>query len=209
MKSIKLRFCLVIILAMTSLISVGFATWVATNEVVTTADGAVIVEDVLKTNNYITCSSEDITKFSYFDTGFVNNDGSISTTGYITSKVKINIDTCKVQFKDSDTLAIDLTLEQEILSTFNSTGNFEMTVEVTGSNFRLDDSYPGNKKCLTILYIDSFKDLSGYVEITIKYKFEIKNIDYYIETVLPELRKEEFNFIISARLSGAEVVKNG
>ena len=219
MKSIKLRFYLVIFLAMVSLISVGFATWVATNEVITTADGAVIVEDVLKTNNYITCSSEDITKFSYFDTGFVNDDGSISTTGSIVSIVNVNMDTCKVQFKDSDTLAIELALEYSELSLFKTDG-MEMIVEVveldednkpitTNTCVGYEEPLSNSKKYITHLYIDDFKDLSGSVKIQITYTFIISDMDYYQEKILPILRTEEFNFVVSARLTGAEVVNNG
>lgn len=219
MKSIKLRFYLVIFLAMVSLISVGFATWVATNEVITTAEGAVIVEDVLKTNNYITCSSEDITKFSYFDTGFVNDDGSISTTGSIVSIVNVNMDTCKVQFKDSDTLAIELALEYSELSLFKTDG-MEMLVEVveldednkpiiTNTCVGCEEPLSNSKKYITPLYIDDFKDLSGSVKIQITYTFKIIDMDYYQEKILPILRTEEFNFVVSARLTGAEVVNNG
>ena len=206
MKKVKLTYYLVMLLALISLVSVGFASWSVTDDFSTSTSGMIVVEDVMKANDYIVCDSSNVTKFGFFKTGFVDSVGKISNIGTISTTLTINIDNCKKKFSDCNTLEIDLSLESEHLSIFNSVGNLEMSVELkNGENVITTNNTSGNKIYLSIFDLSGFKSLYNEVTISVVYTFEIKNNEYYTTTVYPILLRETFNFVLSAKLTGKVV----
>ena len=203
MKGLKFRFYVVMILATLSLVSVGFASWIASESISESVNGLIVVEDVRKVNEYITCSSEDITMFRFFKTGFVNSDGSISTTGNITANLTIDLDTCESEFSDCNTLEVQIDLMQENFALFNSQGNLTKTVIVKkGSETIASLTTTNETMCVTTFDVPI---TSGDVEIQVVYSFTIENLDYYKTNVYPKLLNDEFNFILSAKLTGKKV----
>lgn len=206
MKKIKLTYYLVMLLSLISLVSVGFASWTVTDDFSTTASGMIVVDDVMKVNDYITCDSSNLTKFGYFKTGFVDENGEISKVGTIATSITINIANCKRKFNDCNTLEIDLNLESQYLSLFNSVGNLEMSVELkNGDNVITTTNTSGDKLYLSIFDLTNFKSMYDKVTIDVVYTFEIKNNEYFTTEVYPILRRESFNFVLSAKLTGKVV----
>lgn len=211
MKKIKMHSYLVIFLATLSLISVGFASWVASNGMTTSTDGMIVVEDVMRVNEYITCSSGDITKFDFFKTGFVigkDNEGKsiISTTGTITAKLSINIANCKAKFGDCNTLEIDLSLESDKIELFNSGTDASISFEISDNRFEIDENYKTVSPYVKIMYLDNFNSISGDIEVTVTYIFTVDQ-EYYKETIYPALLEDDFKFILSAKITG--IVEEG
>lgn len=211
MKKIKMHSYLVIFLATLSLISVGFASWVASNGMTTSTNGTIIVEDVLKVNEYITCSSGDITNFSFFKTGFIigkDSDGKsiISTTGTITAKLSLNIENCKSKFSDCNTLEIDLSLESDYIALFNSGTDSSISFEISDNRFEIDNEYITLSPYVKIMYLDNFNSISDDIEVTVTYTFKVDQ-EYYKEKIYPALLEDDFKFILSAKITG--IVKEG
>ncbi len=204
MKRIRLRYYLIILLATLSLTSVGFASWLVSDSATASTNGLILVEDVLKVNDYITCSSGDITSFKFFKTGFVTSDNSISTTGTITVNLSINLDECKKKFSDCNTIEVELDMIQENLAIFNSEGNISFQTKVMNGSAEITSKHTTNDT-LSITEFD-LENTSGVMTVTIIYTFTIENVEYFKSTVYPHLLQEDFNFIMSAKLTGKEVV---
>ena len=209
MKKIKMHSYLVIFLATLSLISVGFASWVASNGMTTSTNGTIIVEDVLKVNEYITCSSGDITEFSYF--GFIDNNGNISTSGKLTAKVTINMAKCKSEFSDCNSIEFNLVLFSENLSVFKNTDKMSFsasifntdnegnkTTKITSTGSTSDDG----KEYTLKFYMDNDSDMM--LNLILEYNFEIEEdgFDYFSQTVYPILKEDAFSFSVMGKLTG-------
>lgn len=217
MRRIKIRFYLVMFLATLSLISVGFASWVASEGMTTSTSGMIVVDDVMQVNKYITCDSGNITKFGFFKTGFIDKNGNISTIGTIEAELTVNITNCKAKFSDCNTIAVVLNLESEYIETFNVVDKLEMGIGISEeySNIQINVEEPTSNTKLhstsfTINYLDTenasnidFNKITNEtITISVVYTFTIKDKEYYTSTVYDALLKEEFNFILSAKLTG-------
>lgn len=203
MKSFKIKYILLTIFACLSLISVGFSSWIATNEISSDADGMIVIEDVMESNDYITCSSENITKFSFFKTGFVSSDGSISTTGTIEANLVVKVSNCKLKFISSDTLEVNLVFENDNFKLFKEEG-MSYTVSVyNGSDSLSVVTTDNDTLCNSVFDITNFNDITSE-EMTIKviYTFNISDQTYFRDTVYPTLIDDDFNFALSAKLTG-------
>ena len=106
----------------------GFASWTVTDDFSITASGMIVVDDVMKVNDYITCSS-DVKKFGFFKTGFVDETGKVSNVGTIETTLTVNIANCKKKFPECNTLEIDLSLESTNIGIFNSEGNSTISIK--------------------------------------------------------------------------------
>lgn len=205
MRRLRIQYFILIMLSFLSIISVGFATWVTTNDSVLTTDitGIIEVEDVLKSNDYIECKINQISKFGFFKTGFVDKDGNVSSIGTIDIPIIINIENCKIKFKNCTALEIDLSFESNNLYLFNSETNLTLSMSVLKDELEIESSQTSNNTTLLSIFdISTFNNLSNNIIIHAIYKFEIVNKEYFVNTVYPELLKDDFNFNLSARLSG-------
>ena len=203
MRGFKFRFYVIMILATLSLVSVGFASWIATETIYESSTGLIIVDDVLKVNDFITCSSEDITEFSFFKTGFVDEEGNISTSGKIASLLTINLDACENEFKDCDSIEVQFSMLQEKLSLFNDAVNISYTASVMQGENEISSVTTSNANlCVTTFEIPLS---GGVIQVLITYTFTIENVDYYKTNIYPLLLKDDFNFTLSAKLTGKKV----
>ena len=202
MRGNKFKYYLVIILASLSLTSVGFASWIVSDTITESTSGLIIVEDVLKANDFITCSSEDITKFGFYKNGFLDADSNILTTGNVNALFTIDLDECKNEFKDCNTVAVEINMSQDNLYLFNST-KLSMTIEVKQGESIISSRTTYNNSLSVTSF--SLPITSGSVEVQITYIFEINDLEYFRNTIYPILLNEDFNFVLSAKLTGEKV----
>lgn len=203
MRGNRLKYYLVILLASLSLTSVGFASWIVSDTITESTNGLIIVEDVLKVNDFITCSSENITKFKYFKNGFIDDDGNILTTGKISSQLTIKLDECKSEFKDCNTVAVEIDMLQNDLYLFNNPSKLSLVVEVKKGDEVITSSTTYNTTlCVTTF---SIPITSGDLDINITYSFEILDQTYFKNSIYPLLVTQDFNFKLSAKLTGEKV----
>ena len=207
MKSMRLKYYIVILLACSSLISVGFASWVIGIPTQTELSGMIEVEDVIKSSDYITCSPSDITTFSYFKTGFVNANNEITNVGTISANVAINVESCKNKFSRANALEVNFVLNQDNLIAFSSESNMRYSVIVKiGDNEISSITTSNNSMCLTSFVINNLQTLTENVNVTVIYTFEILNQDYFANNVFPIIDDNGFEFTFSAKLTGKEVL---
>ena len=202
MKKIKLTYYLVMLLSLISLVSVGFASWSVTDNLETSVSGMIVVDDVMKVNDFIVCDSENVESFKYYKTGFVKN-GQISNVGTITASITVNIEKCKTTFKDSNTLVIELYLESDILPLLNS-NEISTGVVINGTEINPGDKNDG-KICFVIYELEDIDTISSnIINLDVTYTFTIKegSNQYFADNVYPILLHDSFNFTLSARLTG-------
>lgn len=230
MKKIKLTYYLVMLLSLISLVSVGFASWTVTDDFSTTASGMIVVDDVMKVNDYITCSS-NVNKFAFFKTGFVDETGKVSNVGTIETTLTVNIANCKKKFPECNTLEIDLSLESTNIGIFNSEGNSTISIKVidiTSNDSSEHRDIPLNNGSpissdtlfLAILDLKNYQNLSSTITLKVVYTFIVTNTvdipyteyykgapyaNYFASTIYPVLLRENFNFVLSAKLTGKVV----
>ena len=204
MSKIKLTYYLVILLSLISLVSVGFASWSITDDLSTDVSGMIVVDDVMKVNDYITCDSSNLTKFGYFKTGFVNENSEISNVGTITTSIVINADNCKKKFGDSDLLQIYLYLQSDYLSWFYN-DYMEMSIELKykDNTTPISSTQVFDNELHSTNFNVNISELNGSnITIDVIYTFRIIDNSYFSKYVYPILLRDNFNFILSAKLIG-------
>ena len=227
MKKVKLTYYLVMLLSLISLVSVGFASWTVTDDFSTTASGMIVVDDVMKVNDYITCSS-NVKKFGFFKTGFVDEAGKVSNVGTIETTLTVNIANCKKKFPECNTLEIDLSLESTNIGVFISEGNSTISLKISDITNGNDKEIPINEDYLTsseklffaIIDINNFQSMASPITLKVVYTFTVINTidtpyteyykdapyaNYFASTIYPVLLRENFNFVLSAKLTGKVV----
>lgn len=208
MKKVKLTYYLVMLLALISLVSVGFASWSITDDLSTSVSGMIVVDDIMKVNDYITCDSNNLTKFGYFKSGFVskNEDDKyvISNEGTITTSIEINVDNCKKKFDNSESLQIYLYLQSDYLSSFYNE-YMEMRIELKYKDNTNPISsmqvYDNDLHSTNFNINISEKNVSN-ITIDVIYTFRIIDNEYFSQYVYPVLLRDNFNFVLSAKLIG-------
>ena len=199
MRRLRIQCSILIILAFLSIISVGFASWVTINDSDITIKGSIVVDNVLDSNNYITCDKMKI--FKYFKTGFVSDDNKIVETGSISFDLVINNKTCKEKFKNEQNLEISLQLESNNLNLFHSD---IISMEVKKNDVTQNPllSFDSNI-CVLPITISNFQNESDNITLHIEYLFTILDKKGFSNEVYPKLITDNFNFALSAKLTGS------
>lgn len=199
MRRLRLQCTILIILACLSIISVGFASWVTANDTTFSFNGSIVVDDIQDNNNYITCNNLKI--FKYFKTGFVNENNEIVKNGSISFYLVINNKNCKAKFTDSTDLAISLQLESNNLNLFHSD---IISMEVKKDNEPQNPLLSFDQTiCVLPIKITNFKQEKDTITLKIEYLFTITNLNEFSNTVYPILLTNDFNFVLSAKLTGS------
>lgn len=199
MRRLRLQCTILIILACLSIISVGFASWVTANDTTFSFNGSIVVDDIQDNNNYITCNNLKI--FKYFKTGFVNENNEIVKNGSISFYLVINNKNCKAKFTDSTDLAISLQLESNNLNLFHSD---IISMEVKKDNEPQNPLLSFDQTiCVLPIKITNFKQEGDTITLKIEYLFTITNLNEFSNTVYPILLTNDFNFVLSAKLTGS------
>ncbi len=213
MKRIRLRYYLIILLATLSLTSVGFASWLVSDSATASTNGLIVVEDVLKANDYVVCGTA-IEKFKYFKTGFLDENNNIVNSGSISVPLTIYMDECNNKFAE-ETLEMQLSLADPSLQIFSGNGNIQFTAVVTTPSGSITPSLMVNSDSTLLTAIFDLPITSGEVNITITYTFTFNNVNelsedafrteyqtYFKKNIYPYLVQADFNFSFSAKLTG-------
>ena len=199
MRRLRLQCTILIILACLSIISVGFASWVTANDTTFSFNDSIVVDDIQDNNNYITCNNLKI--FKYFKTGFVDENNKIVNNGSISFDLIINNKNCKAKFTDSTDLEISLQLESNNLNLFHSD---IISMEVKKDNEPQNPLLSFDQTiCVLPITITNFKQERDTITLKIEYLFTITNLDEFSNTVYPILLTNDFNFVLSAKLTGS------
>lgn len=199
MKRLRIQYFVLTILAALSIVSVGFASWVTANDTTFSFNGSIVVDDIQDNNNYITCNNLKI--FKYFKTGFVDENNKIVNNGSISFDLVINNKNCKNKFTDSTDLEISLQLESNNLNLFHSD---IISMEVKKENATQNPFLSFDQTiCVLPITITNFKQEGDTITLKIEYLFTITNLDEFSNTVYPILLTNDFNFVLSAKLTGS------
>lgn len=197
MRRLRIQYFILIMLSFLSIISVGFATWVTTNDSALTSDitGIIEVEDVLKSNDYLEVIPESL---KYYKTGFVDEKGRITNVGEMKVDITLKLDKCKETFSAYPNLKISL----QVLYSDNAfylINNNDITLIVNVINATRKDNTISNNLCTTGIDVENFQTLSN-ITITVIYKFTSSMEDF--SPVFESLKQS--SFIYSARITGIE-----
>ena len=199
MKRLRIQYFVLTILAALSIVSVGFASWVTANDTTFSFNGSIVVDDIQDSNHYITCNNLQI--FKYFKTGFVDENNKIVNNGSISFDLVINNKNCKNKFTDSTNLEISLQLESDNLNLFHSD---IISMEVKKDNETQNPLLSFDQNiCVLPITIENFQSNGDTITLKIEYLFTITNLNEFSNTVYPILITNDFNFVLSAKLTGS------
>ena len=205
MKDLRIKYFIFSILAMLSIISVGFAAWVSTSESTsTTIEGMIKVDDITSTNAFISC--DNISKFGIFKTGFVSDDGSITNEGIINIPLTIMIDHCKEKFSNYKNILIEINMKYDNLKILYPMSNGPTSLKAKQDNNDIQ-IWNNDISCIAKFYIKNFNSISDSEILTnIQFIFTINDTSYFLSNIYPTLISDYFNnkFIFSfcANLTG-------
>lgn len=193
---IKSKLLLCNFLMLTSIISVGFSSWIIMSDpiVMKSINGFFRVEDVFNSNDYVSISDE-VVVFEYFDTGFIDGD-TTSLTGKLEFKVVVHVNECKKLFstynlKLTTTLSYsdDVTTDLEIFYDYLK----DVKVNNETADFFLGDKLP----------VYTNVDVSGDTDLVYLYSFTFtaSSLDDYKNNLFPYLVDDKISFKVEAKLS--------
>ena len=197
MKSSKLKYYITMILISLSLISIGFASWTISNDVKIKDDSIIIVDDVMKYNDYL---SYTLTPFSYYKTGFVSNTGELTNDGIISVELVVNIDNCKTKFTSSS-LELELTLRTIGADTVNLFNNADLPLTVSINGTVLNDSQvtKNNTSAITKYVINDLSQSS--LTLSFEYKLTKNDSLNFQEIIYNTFYNKEVYFGLSAKIT--------
>lgn len=204
MKSSKLKYYITMILISLSLISIGFASWTISNDVKIKDDSIIIVDDVMKYNDYLNYT---LTPFSYYKTGFVSNTGELTNDGIISVELVVNIDNCKTKFTSSS-LELELTLRTIGADTVNLFNNADLPLTVSINGTVLNDSQvTKNNTSAVTKYVTKYV-INGLSQSSLTLSFEYKltkNDSFnFQEIIYNTFYNKEVYFGLSAKITEVE-----
>ena len=191
MKSSKLKYYITMILISLSLISIGFASWTISNDVKIKDDSIIIVDDVMKYNDYL---SYTLTPFSYYKTGFVSNTGELTNDGIISVELVVNIDNCKTKFT-SRTLR---TIGADTVNLFNN-ADLPLTVSINGTVLNDSQVTKNNTSAVTKYVINDLSQSS----LTLRFEYKLTKNDSlnFQEIIYNTFYNKEVYFGLSAKIT--------
>lgn len=201
-----------------SLICVGFASWTisggGSNPSSATANGLIETDDVINTDDYIDFNGE-IEGFSFYQSGFLNENNEIVDNGSIISHYNIDINSCKITFASKITVIVTLqyavgvsyTAEQNIFKNNNTS----ITAIASGNNI-INQSIEKTDSTISIyIEYDLTQISASSLLLDIDFNFIISSISdgtapangYFYKTVYPFLAKYKGKcFSVSTKLVG-------
>lgn len=210
----KTKLVIVTFITFILIVSVGFASWVLINPVSDASDSIdVIVYESGYECKYL--AIEDSKSFDYYNTGFVENNATITDNGNITIKFALKLDTLKADFETDNLLSgtkdisMIVTLKYSDLVTpgYNIFGNSNTPINCSVSDQRISiDEVSNTSSDLTLtLGLDNINSISdGTINFTITYKVgisdELNQHTYFKNEVFPHLK--DMRFAIRAKVEG-------
>lgn len=210
----KTRLVIVTFITFILIVSVGFASWVLINPVSDVSDSI----DVIVYESGYECKHlaiEDSKSFDYYNTGFVENNATITDNGNITINFALKLDTLKADFETDNLLSgtkdisMIVTLKYSDLVTpgYNIFGNSNTPINCSVSDQRISiDEVSNTTSDITLtLGLDNINSISdGTINFTITYKVgisdELNQHTYFKNEVFPHLK--DMRFAIRAKVEG-------
>lgn len=204
----KFKAFLILVLALLCLISIGFASWITSTDLVhKTLNSQIVVEDVLKYNDYITINEVDI--FDIYATGFVDKEKNISNTGKIAANFTVELEKCFNKFTSVDKLNFSIILETSnntnLFKNMSLTSNIHLNVDniLYQPLLNMDDT----SRKFTNTFGESFSNISfelakgkDIVNVSLEYQFTLNdNTDF--KDLYEMLNADSFSIAIRARFS--------
>lgn len=202
-----------------SLICVGFASWTISNGSATNPSiyGSIVVDNVINTSDVLVMASNKM--FDYYNSGFVESDGTITLKGSIYLEYTLAIDKCKDVFKEDTDLVIyvDLKHPSGVLNSdstfegfFSSDKNAPIQSEAAlESNEDLPDvdlpdfNYDTGKSVITFSNFKNIQEKSVTIKITITFTVtDDASHTYFKNNVYPFLKKYDKCFVVTTKLTG-------
>lgn len=200
MKSNKLKYYITMILISLSLTSIGFASWTLSNDVKIDDDNIIIVDDVMKYNDYL---EYKLIPFTYYKTGFVKDDGEITNEGIIKVEITVNIENCKSKFSTNQ-LELELTLRTIGADSLNLFNNVDLPLTVSINNKELTDSYITKNNTSSVVKYQ-ITDLSQKtLTLNFEYKLTMNNTFDFEDVIYNTFYDKEVYFGLSAKITGVE-----
>lgn len=205
MRGLRIKYFIFSILAMLSIVSIGFASWITiVDNTSTIIDGNIYVDDIMYSNDYISC--ENVEMFSFFRYGFVKdnqfiNHGdiivpitikNINNTQTINTTIFLEYYNLKI-FKDNSWITISAIVEDQngnqLENVEISTLQTKIILDFTTSQLSEDQSTYN----YTITYSFSYADNIGNQEMFRRYIYP---------TLVSDLYNEKLKFKFSALIKG-------
>ena len=201
-----------------SLICVGFASWTisggGSNPSSATANGLIETDDVINTDDYIDFNGE-IEGFSFYQSGFLNENNEIVDNGSIIAHYNIDINSCKMTFASKITVIVTLqyaagvsyTAEQNIFKNNNTS----ITATASGNNIIKQSNEKTDSTISIYIEYDLTQISASSLLLDINFDFVISSISdgtdpasgYFYKTVYPFLAKYKGKcFSVSTKLVG-------
>lgn len=197
-----------------SLICVGFASWTISNGSSgnNSIDGSIVVDNVINTSDVLVMTSNKM--FDYYNSGFVENDGTITLTGSIYLEYTLDIKKCKTVFNDNTNLEIYVDVKHPS-GVLNSNSTFEgffssdknapiQSEAVLESNVDLPDfNYATGKSVITFNNFKNIQKESVTIKITITFTVtDDASHTYFKDNVYPFLKNNDKCFVVTTKLTG-------
>lgn len=200
-----------------SLICVGFASWTISNGSAAnpSIDGSIVVDNVINTSDVLVMTKNSM--FDYYNSGFVESDGTITLTGSIYLEYTLDINKCKDVFNEDNNLVIyvDLKHPSDVLNSdstfegfFSSDKNAPIQSEpVLESNVDLPDfNYATGKSVITFNNFKNIQEKSVTIKITITFTVtDDASHTYFKNNVYPFLKNNDKCFVVTTKLTGTGV----
>lgn len=195
-----------------SLICVGFASWTISNGSSgnNSVDGSIVVDNVINTSDVLVMTN-NTRMFDYYNSGFVENDGTITLTGSIFLEYTLDINECKTVFNDDTNLEIYVDLKHPLDALYpNNTflgffGDIKITSTATlNSNIEnANINYNLGKSVITFSNFKTIQDSSVTIGITITFTVnDDENHTYFKNNVYPFLKNNDKCFVVTTKLTG-------
>ena len=199
----NVKLIIIALIGCITLISVGFAAWTVTKPL-DKYEGSfdVIVFESMDNAKYIEIA--DSTVFDYYNTGFVENDDTITKTGNITVSFNLKINDYKDSFKESSGMTIELLLKHASdsagLYMFENDASTPFTFTPTVSD-ELDGAYSAttsSRGCLVTINLETLPsdDVSFTVTFSVNYSGTYAEFKENVFPHLPQVR-----FAVEAKIT--------
>ncbi len=198
-----------------SLICVGFASWTISNGSSgnNSIDGSIVVDNVINTSDVLVMTN-NTRMFDYYNSGFVENDGTITLEGSIYLEYTLAIDKCKDVFKENTNLVIyvDLKHPSDVLnsnSTFEGFFSSDKNAPIQ-SEAALESNvgspafnYIAGKSVITFSDFKNIPEESVTIKITIIFTVtDDASHTYFKESIYPFLKNNDKCFAVTTKLTG-------
>lgn len=187
------------------IIGISFAAWGVHNGTGDSDSASTQASKSYNTNDLIYYNTskvdgEGIECFSYYKTGFLNNDGSLSNTGVLTAYYVIDFDKAKANYSEFDNLNIYFTLKRGADSTQINFNSFMGNVSAACYQDDSTTNILSGTTAMLSMSMDDINELSGLNEIAINFTFTHATGSTFESEVYNYLRN--LTFVVETRVEG-------